>query len=299
MATIGDLILRTEEILYGSGLFERPDYDAINGAIANGTATSMTIDTSGFLQRQDIAEFAPDNGSIGEIVRAAAVSGTTITIDRGIRNSTAAAQSDNALYRRNPAFTRVAIDEKIQHIMDTPGILWPKVWSWHHDSLTFTTDDHLYDLDAYVEDVVAVYQSDIDSDGKFAPIDPGLWDVERQINTSVSANSNLLRLGRVFDENTTVYYTGKRRPAYADLANVDASLANLIPRGAAALLLQDRGPQVDGSQRRSGKSGAQTLFAYGDRLYAQFLSDIRDFRRALITEVPEEPKYRPRFKKRW
>ena len=299
MATIGDLILRTEEVLYGSGLFEHPDEDTLGAAIANGTATSMTITTSGFMQRGDYAEFVPVDGSIDEVVIAAAVSGATITIRRGQRGSTAAAQSDGDVYRKNPAFTRTAIDQKIQHLLDTDGVIWPKAWSWYQGSLTFATDDHLYDLPQYIEDVVSVYQSNLDSDGKFAPIDNGLWEVVRELSTSVTTNKTLLRLASVYDEDTTVYYTGKRRPAYADLANLDASLANLLPKAAAALLFMDRGPQVDGSQRRSGRAGARDLFAYGQSLYEQFRRELGEYRRALIVEHPSKPKFQHRFERRW
>ena len=297
MATIGDIVLRTEEILYGMGVWERPDFDTLDGGI-NASVTSLDTDLT-FWVRGDYMEFITDAGTPNEIVHVQAFSGNTATVKRGVRNSTAATQVDGAEIRRNPDFPRVSIEQKVQDIMDTPGVLWPHVWTWHTDSLTFTTDDHLYDLDQYVEDVVAVYQSNIDSDGKFAPIDNGLWDVVRELDSNVTTNGSLLRLGRVWDEDTTVYYTAKRRPAYADLANIDAELANLLPRAAAAELLMARAPQLENASRRSGRANAGRIYDIGTSMKEQFRRDLDGFRRALLVEHPPKPKYRHRFQRRW
>ena len=299
MATVADLVLRVEEILYGTEVWERPDTDLLNGAITD-SATSMLVDTD-IWRRQDYAEFAAADGTPGEIVfvRAYNTSTNTATVERGQRGSTAAAQSDNAVIRRNPVITRQAIDQKLQEMIDTPGRLWPHVWTWYQGSLTFTTDDHLYDLPQYIEDVVAVYQSDVDSDGQFAPIDSGHWEVIRQLSTSVTANKTLLRLADVWDENTTVYYTGKRRPFYADIANIDATLANMLPRAVAGLLLMDRGPQIDGSSRKAGRDRGTNLFSYGQSLYEQFRRDLDEYRRALTVEHAKEPNFKRRMSARW
>lgn len=297
MATIADLVLRTEEILYGTGLWERPDEDVTTGALANTSATSLTVSGANMWKRGDYLEFVPVDGSVDEVCYVAANSSGTLTIRRGQRNSTAAAQGSGDVIRRNPAFTRVAIGQKIEHVVNNQ--LWPHVWSWHSDTLTFAAGDQLYDLDPYVEDVVRVYQANINSDGTFAPIDNGRWDVVRQVNTAVSANSNLLRLDWVWDENSTVYYEGKRRPNYADLANIDDRLADLVPYGAAAHLLYDRAPQVDMSSKRSGRSGGGANASYGQLFDARFNEMVDQYRRQLLGEVPEEPKFRHRYARRW
>lgn len=297
MATVADLVLRTEEILYGTGLWERPDEDVTTGALANGTATSLTVGGANMWKRGDYLEYVPVDGTIDEVVLVHANSSGTLTIRRGQRNSTAAAQGSGDVVRRNPQFTRVAIGQKIEHVIDNQ--LWPHVWSWHKDTLTFTSGDHLYDLDQYVEDVVAVYQADIDSDGRYAPIDTGRWEVVRQVATAVAANSNLLRLRWVWDENSTVYYTGKRRPFYADIANIDNRLADMVPYGAASHLLYDRAPQVDNTTKRSGRSGGNAAATYAQIFDARFREMRDQYRRQLMTEVPEEPRFRHRYGRRW
>lgn len=296
MATVADLILRTEEIVYGTGLFERPDQDKLNGAI-NDSVTSAIVDTGGMWQRGDYAERAVAAGTVGEIVYVEGVSTNTLTIERAQRGSTAQSWSDNDPIRRNPSFSRQSIDQKIQTVVDTA--LWPHVWTWYTGSLTFTTDDHLYDLAAYIEDVVSIYQADINSDGKFAPIQNGLWEVVRELDSNVSANGTLLRLARVWDENTTVYYTGKRRPAYADIANVGADVADLVPYAVAGMLLSERAPQVENSSRRSGRSGGRDLFGYGAQFTRMFEEKRDQLRRRLLFEHPSEPKFQPRMRSRW
>jgi len=161
--------------------------------------------------------------------------------------------------------------------------------------LTWTSGDTTYNLDQYVEKVVRMYQYDINSQNRFHPLPPSWWDVERQVNSTVSTNSNLLRVRRVFDETVTLYYTARRRPNSADLANLSAELAHVVPHGAAALVAEGammreridptRGRNEEGGSARDARSHTARFFIARDQVRALLRDEVPVDRR-FVGKIP-------------
>jgi hypothetical protein len=285
VATLAGLVQDCFNAVYGIAQQKRPQEDTNNAQVL-AAATSMTPDTPTMWKRGDYAEFQPD----GEIVIFTADSAGATTIRKGQRGTTDAQQEAGDVILKNPTFPIHMIQALINEVVDHD--LWPEVWSWHHDTLTFTAGDTTYNLDAYIEDVVMVYQYNLNSDGKFYPLERHRWRIERQINTAVSTNSNLLRLHSVKDETATVYYTAKRRPNSADLANLDAALEDLIPYAVLGKLanlgmIEDRydPPRGDRSEREGGRARDYRTYM------SEFLRMKNNYRKTLQAEVRPEREF--------
>lgn len=292
MTTLATLVDDCYGILYGVGRAERPKEDTI--AVQFLTAsTSVTPTTPTLWKRDDYAEFTD-----GELVIFAADSAGATTVRRAQRGTTAADHASGAVIYRNPTFPRYEIERLITQVISNE--LWPHVWMWHNDSLSYVSGDTTYDLGAYIKDVSNVYQYDLDSAGKWYPFPQEWWDVERQVNASGGAASgNLLRLVKVRDDSETVYYTAKREPALADIANMSDEVAELIPWAVAGKIEGQRSPQV----RHRPETGAMERMEGGlFRDYRGFMSEFIRMRKQLNTklvlEVPKAPKFRARRRRK-
>lgn len=293
MASVHSLYLATFDILYGTVLGEHPAEDTLASTVSGTGDTSWTWDTPAMWKRGNYAEAAD---TTGELVYIAVDNGTTVR--RGQRGTTAAASySAGDVFYRNPKFPHYLIDDMVRQVVDND--LWPHVWTWHQDSLSYTTGQTVYDLDEYVEDVVRVSQYDLNGSGKWYPIENRYWDTERQVASAVSTNSNMLRLRWVHDEDATVYYTAKRRPDTGDLGNVSDEIADIVPWAAAAKVIAARGvskrqrPIVDDAQQTEGGE-----FRDYRSLMAEFLRMRDQLRRKLMDEVPAAPRFRPRNRRK-
>jgi hypothetical protein len=199
---------------------------------------------------------------------------------------------------RNPTFPRYEIENLITQVVRND--LWPHVWTWHRDTLSFSAGQFTYDLDQYIQQVVRVSQFDLHSDGRWYPIDDNQWDTERQVNVAVSTNLSMLRLRNVFDETATVYYTAKREPHIDDLTNLSDEVAELISwavvgklTAASRAVARRHNPQTDSSDEREG----------GDfRDYRGFMTEFLRMRdalnRRLLEEVPATPRFRARRRRK-
>jgi hypothetical protein len=286
MTSLAQLVTDTRSILYGMELVERPAEDTLNGAITVG-ATSLTPWTPSMWFKDNYAEF--DDGEI--VIFEGDSAGATV-VRRGQRGSTAAAQASGAVMSKNPLYTRVEIEKQVEKVVRTR--LWPHVWTWHKDSLTAVDTDSMYDLDQYIDEVVMVYQENLDGEEKFHPIPNGWWDVERQIHSTVATQGGLLRIRKVWDYDEPVYFTAKRRPHVDDLTTLADELADMIPTAAAALSVAYRNPQVMNDAARSRRSPEPLLQAYRG-LMAEFFQERDEYKRTLHKEVRPEPRFRKRF----
>jgi hypothetical protein len=286
MTSLAQLVTDTRNILYGMELVERPAEDTLDGAI-NNSVESLTPSTPSMWFTDNYAEF--DNG---EIVIFAEDSAGATDVRRGKRDSTAQAQADGATMLKNPLYTRVEIEKQVKKVIRSR--LWPHVWTWHRDSVTFTELDTMYDLDQYIDEVVMVYQENLEGQEMFHPIPNGWWDVERQINSTVATNGGLLRIRKVHDPDEPVYITAKRRPHVDDLANMSDDLADFIPTAAAGLSLLYRNPQAMNDAARSRRSPEGLLQAYRG-LMGEFFQERDEYKRTLHKEVRPEPRFRKRF----
>jgi len=292
MATLATLVDDCYGILYGIGQAERPAEDLINGALAQG-ATSVTMDTDKLWKRGTYAEFATD----GElIIFAADASGSTV-IRRAQRGTTDIAQADNSLVYRNPTFPRYEIERLINQVIQND--LYPNVWSWHKDTVSFVSADFMYPLDAFIEDVATVYQADLNSDNRFYPFKPSWWAVENQINSTVATNGGLLRLRTAWDESATIFYTAKRRPDPADISNMSAEVAELVPWAVAGKL---EGQRTVATRHRPHTDNADRIEGGPFRDYRGFMGEFIRMRKELRTrldkEVPTAPRFQPRQRRR-
>ena len=275
-------------ILYGVGRAERPKEDT--SGVLTDSGTSATMGTAAMWKRDDYAEFQ-DNGEL--IIFAADASGAT-AVRRGQRGTTATSHLADAIVYRNPTFPRYEIERLISQVVRND--LWPNVWTWELGTLSYVSADTTYDLGDYIEDVVTVYQYDLNSDSKFYPLDQTTWDVERQVNTAAGATSgNLLRLRWVQDETETVYYTAQRRPDPSDLTNLSDEVAELIPWAVAGKLEGQRSASV----RHRPETGVTERVEGGlFRDYRGFMSEFLRMRKHLATKLTLEVPKAPRFKAR-
>jgi len=286
MTTLAQLVTDTRNILYGMEIVERPTEDTLSAGI-NDSVTSLTPTTTAMWFKDDYAEFAN-----AEIVIFAADSAGATVVRRGQRGSTAATQATGAVMVKNPPYSRIEIEKQVEKVIRTR--LWPHVWTWHKDSLTAVDTDTMYDLDQYIEEVVMVYQENLDGEEKLHPIPNGWWDVERQISATVAAQGGLFRLRKVHDYDEPVYYTAKRRPHVDDLTNLADELADMIPTAAAGLALAYRNPQLMNDAARSNRSPEGLLAAYRG-LMGEFFQQRDEYKRLLHKEVRPEPRFRKRF----
>jgi len=286
MTTLAQLVTDTRNILYGMEIVERPTEDTLSAGI-NDSVTSLTPTTTAMWFKDDYAEFAN-----AEIVIFAADSAGATVVRRGERGSTAATQATGAVMVKNPPYTRIEIEKQVKKVIRTR--LWPHVWTWHKDSLTAVATDTMYDLDQYIDEVVMVYQENLDGEEKLHPIPNGWWDVERQISATVAGQGGLFRLRKAHDYDEPVYYTAKRRPHVDDLTNLADELADMIPTAAAGLALAYRNPQLMNDAARSNRSPEALLQAYRG-LMGEFFQQRDEYKRLLHKEVRPEPRFRKRF----
>jgi hypothetical protein len=292
MTTLSALVDDCYGILYGVGRAERPKEDVLAAQFLT-ASTSVTPTTVALWKRDDYAEFTD-----GELIILAADSAGATVCRRAQRGTTAADHASGAVIYRNPTFPRYEIERLITQVVNND--LWPNVWTWKADSLAYVNADTTYDLGAYIEDVVTVYQYNLNAEGRFYPLEQNAWDVELNINAAAGAASgNLLRLRRVQDEDETVYYTAKRRPDSADLANMSDEVAELIPWAVAGKL---EGQRSASTRHRPATGLTERVEGGLFRDYRGFMSEFLRMRKQLNTklvkEVPTAPKFRARRRRK-
>jgi hypothetical protein len=292
MTTLSALVDDCYGILYGVGRAERPKEDVLAAQFLT-ASTSITPTTVALWKRDDYAEFTD-----GELIILAADSAGATVCRRAQRGTTAADHASGAVIYRNPTFPRYEIERLITQVVNND--LWPNVWTWEADSLSYVNADTTYDLGAYIEDVVTVYQYNLNAEGRFYPLEQNAWDVELNINAAAGAASgNLLRLRRVQDEDETVYYTAKRRPDSADLANMSDEVAELIPWAVAGKL---EGQRSASTRHRPATGLTERVEGGLFRDYRGFMSEFLRMRKQLNTklvkEVPTAPKFRARRRRK-
>lgn len=235
MASLADLILQIEDKLYGMASVERPAEDVIDANMTD-SVTSMTITNDNLWERNNYAEFAPSDGSVGEVVILGAdLTGSVATVRRSQRDTTAVAHTSGDVIRKNPKYTRRMIEREIEALVRTS--LWPRVWYKTERTLSWDPSDFVYDLDDADFDIIQMYQYDIQSDGHLRQFPRGWWDVLPQVATGISTTGHALKLNKTFDDVEPVYYTALTKPNMTDIANMSDEIADLIPWGVTGRLL--------------------------------------------------------------
>ena len=298
MATLAGIVTDVYEMLYGIAQVERPSEDTqATTTLATG-GLALEMDTPTLWRRGDIAEAT--DGDIVLFTEDHPSSGTA-AIRRSQRGSTATEHTSGAVWAKNPTYTRVQMERFIKEVIRTD--LWHPdkgVWTWHHGTVTYADGDTTYDLPAYIEDISVMYQYDLSSDERLHPLPRSRWVVERQINTSVSANSNLLRLRQPFDSSATVYYIGKRRPHEDDLTNMSDEVAQLIPWAVVGKMMA--GVRAAAKRLDPPRQDRDTVEGGELRDYRGFMSEFlrqkNQLNRRLLAEVKEEREFIPKGRRR-
>lgn len=162
MATIGELILDVEDMIYGLPQIERPVEDTLATAVTADSDTSWQFTGFNLWKRGDYAEFLAAAGAVGEVVYVAEDQASAVdkAVRRAqVRTTAAASYSIGDVFRKNPLFPRVKIDRYIDEIVDG---LFPDVWIRTSRSLDVNTSRYYYPLNAADFEVEQVYQADTD-----------------------------------------------------------------------------------------------------------------------------------------
>ena len=228
MATIGAMTDDVFDMVYGIARIERPAEDTLVNAVSGTTDVAWEMTTPALWKRGDYCE----DQAAGEIVIMSTdhpSAGNDVTVRRGQNGTTALAAyaTTTAVFYKNPVFPRYRIERFINETVDND--LFPHVWMVGETTLSFTVGDTTYEMPTDCGDVLQVYQSDLNSDGKFYPIDTQAWEYVPVVASAESTNLNFLRLRHVIDETGTVYVTYKQKPSSASLSDLSTSLAAMVP----------------------------------------------------------------------
>lgn len=297
MVSRNDLILRVEDMLYGTAQVERPEEDVVT--LASTGATTMTIATDRFWRRGRYGEIAQVDGTPGEIVYCAADgSGTSVSVRRAQRGTTAAVATAQPA-RVDPRFPRSVISRMIDEAITDH--MYPHVWYQSKRSLTWNDQDHIYDLadeDYHVIDVYQVYENEKH------PFPRAWWIEENLIDTTVGASGKVLRLRRVYDITETVYYTARSRPLVADLTSLPDRIVNLVPWKVAALTLGGTRPvpnRADPNRQAlppEQEGGAVRDWRYFEQMFLLKRNELNLALRHEEKNVRQEV-FQPRRRRRW
>lgn len=272
MATLADLVTRVEDLIYGVARVERPKEDTLSTAVSGTTDTEWRFVTDTMWKRDDYAQ--PIAASEIIVLAEDHPSGADVTVRRGQRGTTAAASyAQGGVFYRNPIYTRSLIERTVNEVIDND--LWPQLWMWKENSLTFAQGDTHYELAANEEDVIQMYQINIGSTDRIDPMPNGWWRVMSQINTTASSTGKLLRLFRVYDPDATVYYSAKQKPQSSEISELSDEIVNMVPWKVAGKLMAGRAIQQRSAPSRSPQSNSRE----GDRLLRDYTFLDVEFRR--------------------
>ncbi len=278
MATLTTLTNDVQDMVYGSGVVERPSEDTLATAVTSTGDTSWQFTTPTYWNRGDYAE----DQTAGEIVVFAAEhpSGGDATVRRAQNGTTAlAAYSIGDVFNKNPKYPRHVIERFINETIDND--LWPHVYMWGETTVTWVTGQTTYEMPTDCEGVAAVYQADIDSDGKFYPIDRDSWEFVSVVNTAESTNGNYLRLFRAYDTSDTIYVTYMQKPMSSAVSTLSTEVAALVPWRVVGKLLA--GTRLVPARTSPGRA-RPVVNASGSQLSRDFAAYDAEFRRMRADE---------------
>lgn len=298
MTTLAALVDDCYTMLYGIPQAERPQEDTLATQVTDDADVAWRWTTEALWERGDYAEAADGTGEL-VIMAEDHPSGADIAVRRGQRDTTAkvAGYASGAVFYKNPVFPRVEMERMVNQVVRNE--LWPAVWTWHQDTLSFTAGTYYYPLDAYIDEVEVMYQYDLNSDGRFHPLKNSRWDVELQVASGIATNGGLLRLRGVYDESETVYYTAKRRPDPSDLSNMSDEVAEMVPWAVVGKMVAGNRiapirsrPSRDGDNAEGGTTRDYRSFM------AEFLRMRGALNKKLRKDIPSDYRFQPRTGRR-
>ena len=192
MATLGAMTDDVLDMVYGIARIERPAEDTLDNAVTAVDDVAWEMTTPALWKRDDYCE----DQAAGEIVIMTTdhpAAGNDVTVRRGQNGTTAlASYATTDVFYKNPIFPRYRIERFISETVDND--LDPHVWNVGETTLSYTVGDTTYEMPTDCYDVLNVYQADLNSDGKFYPIDKRSWGYVPVVAAAESTNQNFLRL---------------------------------------------------------------------------------------------------------
>jgi hypothetical protein len=296
--SLASVTLDTLELLYGTGVHERPAQDVLTTAVSSDTDTTFHFQHPSLWEKDDYAEYWAGDGTVGEVVIFADKHDNTAgQVRRGqLRTTAAASYSSGDTWLKNPPYPVVAVQRAINQVVDT--MLRPDVWMRTHRELDYTAGTRYYELAAADYEVERVYQYDLNSATNYQELDQHQWDVLTDLDTDMVSSGRALILRTVFDSSAKVHYTAKTKPTAAAITSLPDDLGDMISWGAAFLLSSQRVQPLRHDPKRSGgySDAANPNQHQADARYfrAVFEDMKRMHRNRLYTEQGPVNRYRRR-----
>jgi hypothetical protein len=222
-------------MIYGIPQIERPAEDTLVNTVDADSDVTWELTTPTMWARGDYAE----DQSAGELVVLTTdhpAAGNDVTVRRAQRGTTAAASyATTDVFYKNPVYPRGRVERFINETIDND--LFPYVWNVGETTLSYTAGDTTYEMPTDCEDVIQVYQYNLNSDGKFYPIDTRAWEYVPVVAAALSTNQNFLRLVSVHDDTATIYVTYKQKPLSTAISTLSSQLAAIVPWAVVGKLL--------------------------------------------------------------
>jgi hypothetical protein len=237
-----DYVARTKEILYGSGLGEKPSIRQVAANAAetiSGSTISFSLATGEgqYVRRGHVLSSVSENdASTSYAMYVLDVSTDTVTATLQYLGSPASTTDslDGVLLEQNALVPEYRIHTAIDTVFQS--FLWPYNFKYAQYSIAPNLTTNQVELNANIREIVSATQviSNVATDIGFS--------IMRNLHTSVSSTGSLGEFS--FVNGTTAYLTTKDKLVLGDESS-DNSIVDLVAFGAAALCLDSSAPAVD------------------------------------------------------
>jgi len=224
----------TRDILYGSGLGEKPSIvttAASPSVSVSGKSITFTlsVDDGAKLRAGDVLSVhAPSSSSSAFAFYIVSITADTVTCINGYDGSPAATSSDlvSVFLEVMPLVTDFKIFAMIDSIIDK--FLWPEVFDMDTASVTPDLTSGQVNLNARDEEILHAWQK------VGSTLYPVSFHMEKKMDTSLFASGVMGSFD--FIDASTLYYAAKRRINTSESSS-SAALESMVASGAAALSL--------------------------------------------------------------
>jgi hypothetical protein len=294
---LADLILDTEEMLYGPAQVERPYEDTLKAAVAADSTVAWQFVGHDAWRRGDLAEAVTPDGSVGEIVVMAQdhPDDADVLVRRSQRRTTAAGGfSAGDVFRKGSLYPRVLIARAVNETIDND--LAPDVWYRTQRSFTPVVGTRRYDLAAADFNVEDMWQVDINSTTNYNPMPNAWWEVITNQDSTTTATGKTLRIKRWFSDSDDVYYTARTYPLSSAIASLPQDIQDMVPWGAMSRLMAmgAAAGRMDAarSQRVNGEVSPSQPYADARYFQTRFEEMKARYKRKMFREKMPQKRYR-------